>query len=114
MGRAARARGPGGPARLGRRLRRGRGRAGRATRRPVAHLLAAGAASLVEVNATIGAEDRAQAAAEAAAAARAGFGCVKVKVGVGDDAGRLAAVRAAAGPRVAIRVDANGAWSHAG
>ena len=32
-------------------------------------------------------------------------------VGVGDDAGRLAAVRAAVGDRVAIRIDANGAWS---
>ena len=39
-----------------------------------------------------------------------GFRCVKVKVGVGDDAGRLAAVRAAVGPDVAIRADANGAW----
>jgi L-Ala-D/L-Glu epimerase len=36
---------------------------------------------------------------------------VKVKVGVGDDAGRLAAVRAAVGPDVAIRIDANGAWT---
>jgi L-Ala-D/L-Glu epimerase len=36
---------------------------------------------------------------------------VKVKVGVGDDAGRIAAVRAAVGPDVALRVDANGAWS---
>jgi len=35
---------------------------------------------------------------------------VKVKVGIGDDAGRLAAVRAAVGPEVAIRADANGAW----
>ena len=35
---------------------------------------------------------------------------MKVKVGVGDDAGRLAAVRAAVGPDVAVRVDANGAW----
>jgi L-alanine-DL-glutamate epimerase-like enolase superfamily enzyme len=34
-----------------------------------------------------------------------------VKVGIGDDAGRLAAVRAAAGREIAIRVDANGAWS---
>jgi L-alanine-DL-glutamate epimerase-like enolase superfamily enzyme len=88
-------------------------RAGRRTGRPVAHLLAAGAAASVEVNATLGAEDRAGAAAEAAAAARAGFGCVKVKVGIGDDAGRVAAVRAAAGPEMAIRVDANGAWSTA-
>jgi L-alanine-DL-glutamate epimerase-like enolase superfamily enzyme len=86
-------------------------RAGRRTGRPVAHLLAAGAAARVAVNATLGAEDRAGAAAQAAEAARAGFGCVKVKVGIGDDAGRLAAVRAAAGPGMAIRVDANGAWS---
>ena len=43
-----------------------------------------------------------------------GFGCVKVKVGIGDDAGRVAAVRAAVGPDVAIRVDANGAWADAG
>jgi L-Ala-D/L-Glu epimerase len=86
-------------------------RAGRRTGRPVAHLLAAGAAARVPVNATLGAEDRAGAAAQAAAAARAGFVCVKVKVGIGDDAGRLAAVRASAGPDVAIRIDANGAWS---
>ncbi|HKH18631.1 MAG TPA: mandelate racemase/muconate lactonizing enzyme family protein [Solirubrobacteraceae bacterium] len=88
-------------------------RAGRRAGRPVAHLLAAGAASSIRVNATLRAADRAGAAAQAAAAARAGFGCVKVKVGIGDDAGRLAAVRAAAGPDVAIRVDANGAWSSA-
>ena len=86
-------------------------RAGRRAGRPVAHLCAAGAAATVTVNATLGAEDRAGAAAQAAAAARAGFGCVKVKVGIGDDAGRVAAVRAAVGPEVAIRVDANGAWS---
>ncbi|HTE64431.1 MAG TPA: mandelate racemase/muconate lactonizing enzyme family protein [Solirubrobacteraceae bacterium] len=88
-------------------------RAGRRTGRPVAQLLAAGAASSVEVNATLRAEDRAGAAAQAEAAALAGFGCVKVKVGIGDDAGRVAAVRAAAGPEIAIRVDANGAWSSA-
>jgi L-alanine-DL-glutamate epimerase-like enolase superfamily enzyme len=35
---------------------------------------------------------------------------VKLKVGVGDDAGRVAAARAAAGPRAALRLDANGAW----
>jgi L-alanine-DL-glutamate epimerase-like enolase superfamily enzyme len=36
---------------------------------------------------------------------------LKVKVGVGDDAGRVAAVRAAAGREVALRLDANGAWN---
>jgi L-alanine-DL-glutamate epimerase-like enolase superfamily enzyme len=87
-------------------------RAGRRAGRPVAELLAARvAAEAVPVNATVGAEDRAGAAAAAARAAEAGFGCVKLKVGVGDDGGRLAAVRAAVGPHVSLRVDANGAWA---
>ena len=50
------------------------------------------------------------AAAQAAAAPRAGYSCVKVKVGVGDDAGRVAAVRAAVGAEMELRLDANGAW----
>jgi L-alanine-DL-glutamate epimerase-like enolase superfamily enzyme len=64
----------------------------------------------VPVNALVGASDRAGAAAEAARAVDAGYRCVKLKVGIGDDAGRLAAVRAAVGPDIAIRADANGAW----
>lgn len=86
-------------------------RAGRREDRPVAALLADEALSAVPVNATIGALDRAGAADAAAAAARAGFPCLKVKVGIGDDSGRVAAVRAAAGPGVSLRLDANGAWS---
>lgn len=78
---------------------------------PVWRLLGATGAEPVEVNYTIASADRASAAAEAGAARAAGFGCVKVKVGIGDDAGRLAAVRAVVGPQVAIRLDANGAWS---
>ncbi len=85
--------------------------AGRRAGQPVWHLLGAGSAPPVPVNATIAAPDRAQAAQQAAAAAAAGFACIKVKVGIGDDAGRLAAVRAAAGPELSIRLDANGAWS---
>jgi L-Ala-D/L-Glu epimerase len=85
-------------------------RAGRRTGFPVAQLIAAGAVRTVAVNATIGAADRATAAEAAAAAAAAGFRCLKLKVGLGDDAGRLAAVRAAAGDEMAIRVDANGGW----
>ncbi len=65
----------------------------------------------VAVNWTISADDRAGAAAEAARAREAGFSTLKAKVAIGDDHGRLAAVRAAAGPEMAIRVDANGAWS---
>jgi L-alanine-DL-glutamate epimerase-like enolase superfamily enzyme len=85
-------------------------RAGRRTGFPVAQLIAAGAVRSVAVNATIGAADRASAAESAAAAAAAGFRCLKVKIGLGDDAGRVAAVRAAAGDEMSIRVDANGAW----
>jgi len=85
-------------------------RAGRRAGRPVAALLGGDASEPVLVNALVGAEDRAGASQAAAAAVAAGFTCVKVKVGIGDDAGRLAAVRAAIGPGVAIRADANGAW----
>jgi L-alanine-DL-glutamate epimerase-like enolase superfamily enzyme len=85
--------------------------AGRRAGKPVWKLLGAQDGSPIEVNATIASEDRAGAAREAGAAADAGFGAIKVKVGLGDDAGRLAAVRAAAGREMAIRIDANGAWS---
>ena len=85
-------------------------RAGRRAGRPVAALLADAALAEVLVNATIGGEDRVRAAASAEAARRAGFRCVKLKVGIGDDAGRVAAVRAALGPEIELRLDANGAW----
>jgi L-Ala-D/L-Glu epimerase len=77
---------------------------------PLAALLTDDPLDAVPVNATIGATDRASAAAAAAAAVAEGFDCVKLKVGVGDDVGRVSAVRAAVGD-AAIRVDANGAWT---
>ncbi len=43
--------------------------------------------------------------------ADAGLGRVKVRVGDRDDVARLDAVRGAVGPDVAVRIDANGAWS---
>ncbi|HWH09811.1 MAG TPA: mandelate racemase/muconate lactonizing enzyme family protein [Solirubrobacteraceae bacterium] len=84
--------------------------AGRREARPVCELLCDSPAKTVAVNATITALDRAGAASQAAAAVLAGYRCVKLKVGVGDDADRVAAVRAAIGPDVALRLDANGAW----
>ena len=63
--------------------------AGNREGKPVSQMLADDPAESVRVNAMIGAEDRAQAAAQAAAAARDGFTCVKLKVGIGDDAGRV-------------------------
>jgi L-alanine-DL-glutamate epimerase-like enolase superfamily enzyme len=86
-------------------------RAGRRSGTPVAALLYDEPLARVPVNATIDALDRAGAATAAARAAAAGYPCVKVKVGAGDDAGRVAAVRSAAGPEIALRLDANGAWS---
>jgi L-alanine-DL-glutamate epimerase-like enolase superfamily enzyme len=86
-------------------------RAGRRAGKPVAALLTDRPVSVVPVNATLSALDRAGVASQAAEAVREGFTCLKVKVGVGDDAGRVAAIRAAAGPVVALRLDANGAWS---
>jgi L-alanine-DL-glutamate epimerase-like enolase superfamily enzyme len=86
-------------------------RAGRRQGVPVASLLTDAPAPAVAVNATISATDRAGAADAALRAAREGFTCVKVKVGVGDDAARVAAVRAAAGADVDVRLDANGAWT---
>jgi len=85
-------------------------RAGHRQGLPVAQLLSDAPASAVEVNATITALDRAGVAEQAQRAAAEGFGCLKLKVGVGDDAGRVAAARAGAGPLPALRLDANGAW----
>lgn len=86
-------------------------RAGRRTGKPVAALITDRPAVDVTVNATLSAVDRTGAAEQAAGAVQEGFTCLKLKVGVGDDAGRVAAVRAAAGPEVALRLDANGAWN---
>ena len=86
-------------------------RAGRRAEKPVAELLSDDPVSHVAVNATLSALDRAGAAEQAARAVADGFQCLKLKVGVADDAGRVAATRAAAGPHVSLRLDANGAWS---
>jgi L-alanine-DL-glutamate epimerase-like enolase superfamily enzyme len=88
--------------------------AGRRTRQPIWQLLGGGASAAppIDVNWTITAADRSGAAREAAEARVAGFTTVKLKVGIGDDAGRVSAVRAFGGPQLTIRLDANGAWDH--
>ena len=79
---------------------------------PLAQWLSVGARDRVPLNATIGAEAPDVAAERASAAVSAGYRAIKVKVGTGDEADieRLAAVRAATGPDIRIRGDANGAW----
>jgi len=87
--------------------------AGRRMGMPAWRLLgdAVGSPEPVRVNCMLTAPDRAGAVEEAARARAAGFDTLKVKVAIGDDHGRLAAVRAFAGPDMLIRVDANGAWT---
>ncbi|MFQ5811155.1 MAG: mandelate racemase/muconate lactonizing enzyme family protein [Armatimonadota bacterium] len=80
----------------------------------VASLLADDIAPSVAVNTTIGAPTTAAARAAAAEARAAGFRCFKLKVGMArsmdDEHERVAAVRDALGPDIALRLDANGAW----
>lgn len=67
----------------------------------------------VPVNALIGVDTDAEAALKAAAAREAGFSYVKVKVGRGglaEERRRVAAVRAALGPGINLRLDAGGVW----
>lgn len=85
--------------------------AGQQAEAPVWRMLGANSAPAVDVNYSVSAADRSGAAEQAAEARELGYACLKAKVGIGDDAGRLAAIRAAAGAEMAIRIDANGIWS---
>ena len=78
-------------------------RAGRAIGEPGADAIA--------VNRTLAGGPPAEVAERAAEGVREGYSCFKVKVGLPDDAERVAAVREAIGPWPALRIDANGAWS---
>jgi L-Ala-D/L-Glu epimerase len=63
------------------------------------------------VNMTLAAGPPSEVAERARAGLREGYACFKLKVGLPDDARRVAAVREAVGPWPALRVDANGAWT---
>ncbi len=82
---------------------------------PVAEFLAPHANRSVVVNATIGASSTTAACKAALQAQAAGFACVKLKVGmtrdIDEEYERVATVRAALGPQIKLRLDANGAWS---
>jgi L-Ala-D/L-Glu epimerase len=68
-------------------------------------------AEAIAVNHTLPAGPPEEIAAAAGRAARAGYSCFQLKVGLPDDAERVAAVRGAIGSWPALRVDANGAWT---
>lgn len=67
-------------------------------------------ADAIPVNLTLPAGPPAEVVEAAAAGLRDGYSCFKVKVGLPDDAERVAGVREAIGSWPALRIDANGAW----
>jgi o-succinylbenzoate synthase len=71
---------------------------------------AVGPSPPVRCNATLIAGDPAAVVFAAEEWAADGFSSFKLKLGTGDDAAQVRAVREALGPRARIRVDANGAW----
>ena len=73
--------------------------------------LAEPAKDAIAVNMTLPAGPPGETAERARAGVGEGFASFKLKVGLPDDAERVAAVREAVGPWPALRVDANGAWS---
>jgi L-Ala-D/L-Glu epimerase len=64
----------------------------------------------VRCNATLVAGEPAAVADDALRWAAEGFSTFKLKLGAGDDAGQVRAVRGAVGPEARLRVDANAAW----
>lgn len=79
----------------------------------LARLLGATSDATLAVSALLSG-DPALATEEAARYRSQGFGSVKLKVGAagaGDDIARILDVRAAAGPQMRLRLDANGAWN---
>ena len=85
--------------------------AGRAAGMPVWRLLGAEIAEPVVCNATLPAANPAATRAMAEAWSADGFRTFKLKVGLAGDVTQVATVRQTLGSEVAIRVDANGAWS---
>jgi L-alanine-DL-glutamate epimerase-like enolase superfamily enzyme len=84
---------------------------GRASGDPVWRLLGAADALPVVCNATLPAANPAATRTIAETWAADGFRTFKLKVGLAGDVTQVAAVRQTLGPAVAIRVDANGAWT---
>jgi O-succinylbenzoic acid--CoA ligase len=78
------------------------------------HFPAGGQPTSIEVNGLVGGGSIDDAVGAALAAVAEGFRCLKLKGLPGEStaelAGRLAAVRAAVGPTIRLRLDANGTW----
>jgi L-Ala-D/L-Glu epimerase len=84
---------------------------GRASGQPVWRLLGASEAVPVVCNATLAAANPSETRVLAQDWAAQGFRTFKLKVGLPGDVTQVATVRETLGDEIAIRVDANGAWS---
>ena len=84
---------------------------GRASGDPVWRLLGATEATPVVCNATLPGRESGGDEEDGGGLGSQGFRTFKLKVGLAGDVTQVATVRQALGPEVAIRVDANGAWS---
>jgi L-Ala-D/L-Glu epimerase len=84
---------------------------GQASGDPVWRLLGAAEAAPVACNATLPAANPAETRRLAQEWASEGFRTFKLKVGLAGDVTQVATVRQTLGDQIAIRVDANGAWS---
>ena len=84
---------------------------GRASGDPVWRLLGAQEVEAVRCNATLPAANPAETRRLAQEWAAEGFGTFKLKVGLAGDVTQVATVRQTLGDQIAIRLDANGAWS---
>lgn len=80
---------------------------------PLWQSIGAPGVSPVICNATLVSGTPVEVAADARRWAADGFGTFKLKVGDGDDVAQVRAVREALGSEARIRIDANGAWTHA-
>jgi L-alanine-DL-glutamate epimerase-like enolase superfamily enzyme len=78
---------------------------------PLWRLLGAEEAQPVPCNATLSAAPPKEVAADAERWSELGFATFKLKLGTGEDAAQVEAVRGAVGSDARIRLDANGAWS---
>ncbi len=79
------------------------------------HLLAEGPVppTSVPINGTVGLLPPAMAAQRAIALVAAGYRCLKIKGDAQGNLERLAAIREAVGPHIALRLDLNGVWTFA-
>jgi L-Ala-D/L-Glu epimerase len=90
--------------------------AAKAARQPLYQFLGGTRSKLLETDITVGIDNPASMAEQAAAFVQQGFRIIKVKLGKepAEDVERIRRIRAATGPAIALRIDANQGWDWEG